>query len=58
MDRVSDDIKEKGLSADQVYDCATWRDMSTYIDPTYKWEYDEEEREGQIGGNNLSVLTI
>ena len=34
MDRVKDDIKEKGLSADDVYDRATWRRMSSYIDPT------------------------
>ena len=31
-------IKEKGLSADDVYDRATWRRMSSYIDPTKKWE--------------------
>ena len=24
VDNVNDDIKEKGLSADEVYDCATW----------------------------------
>ena len=28
-----DDIKEKGLSADEVYDRATRRRMSSYIDP-------------------------
>ena len=33
LDKVKDDIKEKGLSAD-VYDRATWRRMSSYIDPT------------------------
>ena len=27
LDRVSDDIKEKGLSAEEVYDHATWRRM-------------------------------
>ena len=32
------DIKEKGLSADEVYDRATWRRMSSYIDPTTKQE--------------------
>ena len=32
--KVKDDIKEKGLSADDVYDRATWRRMSSYIDPT------------------------
>ena len=32
--KVKDDIKEKGLSADEVYDRATWRRMSSYIDPT------------------------
>ena len=32
LDNVKDDIKEKGLSVDAVYDRATWRCM--YIDPT------------------------
>ena len=32
LDKVKDDIKEKGMSA--VYDRATWRRMSSYIDPT------------------------
>ena len=34
LDKVKDDIKEKGLSADDVYDRAIWRRMSSYIDPT------------------------
>ena len=34
LDKVWDDIKEKGMSADDVYDRATWRRMSSYIDPT------------------------
>ena len=34
LDRVRDDIKEKGLSADEVYGRATWRSMSSYIDHT------------------------
>ena len=34
LDNVKDDIREKGLSADDVYDRATWRRMSSYIDPT------------------------
>ncbi len=34
LDTVKDDIKEKGPSADEVYDRATWRRMSSYIDPT------------------------
>ena len=38
FEKVKDDIKEKGLSADDVYDRATWRRMSSYIDPTSKWE--------------------
>ena len=29
LDKVKDDIKEKGLSADDVYDRATWRRSST-----------------------------
>ena len=34
VDNVNDDIKEKGLSADEVYDGATWRRTSSFIDPT------------------------
>ena len=34
LHKVNDDIKEKGLSADDVYHRATWRRMSLYIDPT------------------------
>ena len=30
LDKVKDDIKEKGLSADEVYDRATWRRMSCH----------------------------
>ena len=36
LDREKDDIKEKGLSADDVYDRATWSRMSSYNDSTYK----------------------
>ena len=34
LDKVKDDMKEKGLSGEEVYDRATWRRMSSYIDPT------------------------
>ena len=34
LDKVKDDIKEKGLSPDDVCDRATWRRVSSYIDPT------------------------
>ena len=33
LDRVSNYIKEKGLSREEVYDHATLRCMSSYIDP-------------------------
>ena len=34
LDRVRDDIKEKGLSSgEEVYDRVTWRRMSSYINP-------------------------
>ena len=36
--KVTDDIEEKGLSTDDVYDRDTWMRMSSYIDPTSKWE--------------------
>ncbi len=35
LDRVKDGIKDKGLLADEVYDCAKRRRMPSYIDPTY-----------------------
>ena len=34
LDKVKDDIKEKSMSVDDVYDGATWRRMSSYIDTT------------------------
>ena len=34
LDKVKDDIKEKGLFADDVYDRATWRRTSSDIDPS------------------------
>ena len=34
LDKVQDDIKEKGLSADELYDRATWRRMSSHMDHT------------------------
>ena len=33
LDKVKDDIKKKGMSADDVYDRARGRRMSSYIDP-------------------------
>ena len=36
LDRVRGDIKEKGLSAEQVYDRATWRHISSNIEPHIK----------------------
>ena len=34
LDTARDDTKEKGLSGEEVHDRATWRRMSSYIDPT------------------------
>ena len=34
LDKVKEDIKEKGLSADEVYDRGTGKRMPSYIDPT------------------------
>lgn len=34
LDSVRADLREKGLSGEEVYDRATWRRMSSYIDPT------------------------
>ena len=35
-DMVRDDIREKGLSGEDVYTHATWRCISSNIDPTNK----------------------
>ena len=45
LDRVGVDIKEKGLSGKGVYDRATWRRISSNIDPTYKLPSSEEEED-------------
>ena len=34
LNNVRDDIKEKGLSVDEMYDRATRRRISSYIEPT------------------------
>ena len=34
LDGVRDDIKDKGMSANELYDHATWRCISLSIDPT------------------------
>ena len=31
---VKDDLREKGLSGEEVYDRAAWRRLSSHIDPT------------------------
>ena len=33
-DCVKDDLREKGLSGEEVYDRAAWRRLSSRIDPT------------------------
>ena len=33
-DCVKDDLREKGLSGEEVYDRATWKQLSSHIDPT------------------------
>ena len=38
LDETQDHIKEKGLSADEVYNRSIRRRMSLYIDPASKWE--------------------
>ena len=40
---MKDDLREKGPSGEEVYDRAAWRQLSSRIDPTLKWDKDEEE---------------
>ena len=43
--RVRDDNYERdGTVGEEVYDRSTWR-LVSYIDPTKKWEYYDEEHE-------------
>ena len=51
---VNVELTEKGLSSEQMSDRAVWRQLVTYIDPTWKWENDAEEEEVLI----ISVLFI
>ena len=44
QDRVRVDIKEKGLSGAEVYDRATWRRMSSYINPGQSVRVDIKEK--------------
>ena len=43
VDCVKDDLNEKGLSGEEVYDRAARRRLSSHMDPTQKWDKDEEE---------------
>ena len=48
LDKLKDDIKEKGPSADEVYDRATWSPMEAYVivhGPPHKSGNDEGEEE-------------
>ena len=46
LDKVRGDIKEKGLSGENMYDRAAWRRMSSYIDPhLQKCKFDEDDDE-------------
>ena len=48
LDKVKDDIKVKALSADEVYDPATWRRHRASTTWTYNWEHDEEEEDDNV----------
>ena len=34
LDRVRDDVKDTRLLGEEVYNCATWRRISSNIDPS------------------------
>ncbi len=50
-----DYIKEKGLSVHGVYDRATWRRMSSYIDPQYKWDNMREKKRKKKKRSEIDV---
>ena len=52
LDRVRDDIKEKELSGEEVYNQTSWRCISSNIDHTKKWELNEgqEDNSARISG--------
>ena len=45
LDKVKDDIKEKRLPADDVYDSATWRRLSSYKSTPHKSGMKEKKKE-------------
>ena len=45
LERVRDDIREKGLSREVVYNRTTFRRISSYIYSTQKWGLDKREEE-------------
>ena len=44
LDRVRVDIKENGVSGEKVYDRATWRGISSNIDPHKNWNKMKEKK--------------
>ena len=47
---MRDDTREKGVSGEEVYGRASWRRISSYIEPVLKWDlYDETK--------DVSILT-
>ena len=58
LDKVKDDIKEKGLSADEVYDRATWRRMSSYIDPTSSGNKKKRKKKKKKSHQNVWHIEI
>ena len=53
MDKVKDDIKEKGMSADEVYDRATWRCIHCTSTP-HKSGNDLKEKKEIINSFNFT----
>ena len=58
LDKVKDDIKEKLLSADKVYDRATWRRMSSYIDPHVKVRASLRHLNGPLTIQTIILVSI
>ena len=58
LDKVTDDIKEKGLSADDVYDRATWRHICHRTFHYYTAHHQQADDFGRWGAHMLRVLYV
>ena len=58
LDRVRDDIKEKGLSREEVYDRATWKRKKERIKRRWLDRVRDDIKEKGLSGRHLSLHAV